>query len=89
MVVWQRRTSSRNEAFRESNQAGTIRRGTPLDAVKAVKQAGNSVPIHIRVSKADLEAARLVAKRKGLGYQTYLKMLMHEGVQRDAAQLKQ
>ena len=33
----------------------------------------------------DLARAREIADRKGIGYQTLLKMLVHEGLQREAA----
>ena len=74
--------------FERAAAAGKVNRGIPAEVVRAVSSASRSVPIHIRVPKEDLEAAKLVAKRKGLGYQTYLKMLMHEGVQRDTARPK-
>jgi hypothetical protein len=39
--------------------------------------------ITIRIPPADIERAKIIASRKGLRYQTYLKMLIHEGVERD------
>ena len=33
---------------------------------------------------SDVEKARELATRKGIGYQTLLKMLVHEGLQREA-----
>ena len=38
--------------------------------------------ISIRIPVADLEAAKRLAKKTGLGYQTILKDLVHEGLQR-------
>jgi len=43
-----------------------------------------SVQIAIRLPGADLARAREVAGRKGIGYQTLLKMLVHEGLAREA-----
>jgi predicted DNA binding CopG/RHH family protein len=43
-----------------------------------------SVQIAIRLPEADLAQARELAERKGLGYQTLLKMLVHEGLAREA-----
>jgi len=43
-----------------------------------------SVQIAIRLPGADLERAREVADRKGIGYQTLLKMLVHAGLAREA-----
>jgi predicted DNA binding CopG/RHH family protein len=45
-----------------------------------------SVQIAIRIPEADLADARRIAEKKGLGYQTLLKMLVHEGLQREMGQ---
>ncbi len=44
----------------------------------------SSVQIAIRLPAADLEQARKIADRKGIGYQTLLKILVHEGLARAA-----
>jgi predicted DNA binding CopG/RHH family protein len=44
----------------------------------------NSVQIAIRLPEADLAQARKIADRKGIGYQTLLKMLVREGLVREA-----
>lgn len=43
-----------------------------------------SVQIALRLPQADLTKARELATRKGVGYQTLLKMLVHEGLRREA-----
>jgi predicted DNA binding CopG/RHH family protein len=43
-----------------------------------------SVQIALRLPALDLEQAREIAARKGIGYQTLLKMLVHEGLQRES-----
>jgi uncharacterized DUF497 family protein len=43
-----------------------------------------SVQIAIRLPGGDLAKARQIAERKGMGYQTLLKMLVHEGLAREA-----
>lgn len=43
-----------------------------------------SVQIAIRLPGADLTQAREIAERKGIGYQTLLKMLVHEGLARES-----
>ena len=48
-----------------------------------VKRAGaKSVQIALRLSPADLSKAREIAERKGIRYQTLLKMVVHEGLRR-------
>jgi predicted DNA binding CopG/RHH family protein len=44
-----------------------------------------SVQIAIRLPEADLAQARKIAGRKGIGYQTLLKMLVHEDLASEAA----
>src|ERR1035437_4678241 len=44
----------------------------------------NSVQIALRLPEPDIAKAREIADRKGIGYQTLLKMLVHEGLQREA-----
>ena len=43
-----------------------------------------SVQIALRLPGPDVEKAREPARRKGIGYQTPLKMLVHEGLRREA-----
>ena len=43
-----------------------------------------SVQIALRLPEADLAQARQIAERKGIGYQTLLKMLVREGLTREA-----
>jgi predicted DNA binding CopG/RHH family protein len=42
------------------------------------------VQIALRLPEGDLAEARKIAARKGIGYQTLLKMLVREGLQREA-----
>jgi predicted DNA binding CopG/RHH family protein len=44
----------------------------------------SSVQIALRLPAPDLAKAREIAERKGIGYQTLLKMLVREGLQREA-----
>ena len=44
----------------------------------------SSVQIAIRLPEADIAQARKIAERKGIGYQTLLKMLLREGLIREA-----
>lgn len=44
-----------------------------------------SVQIALRLPEPDVTRARELATRKGIGYQTLLKMLVHEGLRREGA----
>jgi hypothetical protein len=59
----------------------TKRRGSPLVSRLNVT---TSVQIALRLPAPDIAKAREIAERKGIGYQTLLKMLVHEGLQREA-----
>lgn len=62
------------------------RRGSPL--VAKLNRA-NTVQIALRLAEPDLAKAREIADRKGIGYQTLLKMLVHEGLQREAKRTRE
>ena len=44
---------------------------------------GVARPTSIRLRAEDIERARKLAARRGLGYQTYLKMLLHEALDKE------
>ncbi|MEO8660827.1 MAG: hypothetical protein ABI693_20315 [Bryobacteraceae bacterium] len=58
-----------------SNQKGSA-------LVAKLSKAG-TIQIALRLPGPDLDKAREIAERKGIGYQTLLKMLVHEGLQRE------
>lgn len=43
-----------------------------------------SIQIAIRLPEGDLAQARRIAESKGIGYQTLLKMVVHEGLARES-----
>ncbi len=45
-----------------------------------------SVQIALRLPSPDLAKAKQIAERKGIGYQTLLKMIVHEGLERAGRQ---
>ena len=49
---------------------------------------GAARPTSIRLPAEDLERARKLAAHKGIGYQTYLKMLLHEALGREERRSK-
>jgi hypothetical protein len=56
-------------------------KGSPLVSVLSRTA---SVQIALRLPAPDLAKAREIANHKGIGYQTLLKMLVHEGLRREA-----
>jgi hypothetical protein len=82
---WWASKAGRAYVKRKSSEAqlkGTTAGGSKLVAMLNKK---SSVQIAVRLPEADLAQAREIAGRKGIGYQTLLKMLVHEGLAREAA----
>jgi predicted DNA binding CopG/RHH family protein len=70
------------QEFERAKAEGRLGHGTALKRA-AEKQAARSMTI--RLDEDDLSLARRQAERKGLRYQTYLKMLIHEALGREEA----
>jgi predicted DNA binding CopG/RHH family protein len=68
----------------EAMQEGKIQRGS---AQRLVKEARASKNITIRMSVEDLERARQLSAKRGLAYQTYMKMLLHEALDQEEKRL--
>jgi predicted DNA binding CopG/RHH family protein len=66
-------------AFLQAAQEGRVRQGT-------LKQRGITPATTIRLASEDISRARTLAERRGLRYQTYLKMLIHEALEREERQ---
>lgn len=47
------------------------------------KRLGETPTVSIRIDPVDIERARLLAQKKGLPYQTLLKTLIHEALDRE------
>jgi uncharacterized protein (DUF4415 family) len=64
-------------------------RTTTLAAVleRARQRAGATPTVSIRIDPDDVSRARTLAARRGLRYQTYLNMLLHEALQREEKRL--
>ncbi len=78
--------SREGRAFVKQKAAAT---GKKAGAPKGSRLVGRmnkvpSVQIALRLPAPDVAKARELATRKGIGYQTLLKMLVHEGLRREA-----
>jgi len=63
------------ELFLKAKREGKIKR---LPAIR-----GATKPVTIRMPIADIEIAQEIADRRGLPYQTYIKGLLHEALERE------
>jgi predicted DNA binding CopG/RHH family protein len=63
-----------------------VKQKSPLTLGNLLRGAKPSQPVTLRISKEDLETARRLAALKGLGYQTYIKMLLREALAKNAGE---
>jgi hypothetical protein len=78
--------SREGRQFVKQKAAGTPKKGGVRRGSRLVGQLNKvaSVQIALRLPEPDVAKARELATRKGIGYQTLLKMLVHEGLRREA-----
>ena len=77
---WDEHKKMVEENLLRAMRDGTAQRGT---AQRLVREARQSKNITIRMPIADIERARKLSDKKGLGYQTLIKMLLHESLERE------
>ena len=65
------------ERFQTASQQGKLRR------LSQTGLPGASETVTIRIAPEELTRARKLAAKRGLRYQTYLKMLLHEALERE------
>ena len=65
----------------EAIKTGVAKRGGPKRVIQERRESKN---ITIRVPVVDIERARALAEKRGLGYQTYMKMLLKEALDRES-----
>jgi predicted DNA binding CopG/RHH family protein len=82
---WWASKAGRAYVKQKSSQAQSKRTTAGGSKLVAMLNKKSSVQIAIRLPETDLAQARKIADRKGIGYQTLLKMLVHEGLVREAA----
>ena len=79
--------SKAGRAYVKQKSAETQSKGTTAGGSRLVTMLNkkSSVQIAIHLPEADLAQARKIAGRKGIGYQTLLKMFVHEGLAHESA----
>ena len=69
------------ERFQTARDQGQLRR------LSQTNLPGTSETVTIRIPQQELTRARTLAAKRGLRYQTYLKMLLHEALDADEKKL--
>jgi len=77
---WDRHMNAVEENLTEAVRTGSAKRGAARQLVREARQSKN---ITIRMPLDDIDRARVLAEKKGIGYQTYMKMLLHEALERE------
>jgi predicted DNA binding CopG/RHH family protein len=78
---WAKNQNLIADRFQQAKAAGKLGKGTVARvAGERASQVGASPTITIRLAENDLIRARILAAEKGLRYQTYLKMLLHQAL---------
>jgi predicted DNA binding CopG/RHH family protein len=65
-------------AFKKAEADGTLGRGT------LAKKYGKTPTTTIRLDPTDIELAKAQAEERGLRYQTYLKMIIHQALLKES-----
>ena len=68
--------SAPGRAFLKQQPATRVRKGAGSTLVSRLNKT-SGIQIALRLPAPDLAQARRIAERKGIGYQTLLKMLVH------------
>lgn len=69
------------KAFEDAAAEGKLRTGSVASLARNENAAAGATPATaIRLDQDDISRARALASKRGLRYQTYLKMLVHEAL---------
>ena len=75
---WEKNQGVLLNEFEQAAKEGTMGRGTLM------RRKGQTPTITIRLDPTDVELARVQAEERGLRYQTYLKMVLHQALAQEA-----
>jgi predicted DNA binding CopG/RHH family protein len=76
--------SPQGRSFLKRQSAAPASKNRQGSSLVSKLNRASSVQIALRLPAPDLAKAREIAGRKGIGYQTLLKMLVHEGLRRES-----
>ena len=85
-TVWWEKHRARVEAdLRDAMRANKTLSLT--DVLGGAKKKGTLLPVTIRLPSEDIATARELATGKGVGYQTYIKLLLHDALKKEAGRM--
>ena len=71
----------------EADLRAAMRGGKTISLQEVLQQAkrkNEQKPVTIRLATEDIATAKQLAGDKGIGYQTYIKLLLHEALRKEA-----
>jgi predicted DNA binding CopG/RHH family protein len=76
--------AAKEDAIIVYREGTKVRKTDPKKLQELVERAHAAVlkPVSLRISQGDIEAAKAIGKREGVGYQTVLKDAISEGLRR-------
>ena len=80
---WYDHRNELTKAFEDAAARGELRTGSAARLARE-RSAGVTPTTTIRLDPEDISRARMLAAKRGLRYQTYLKMLIHETLETEA-----
>jgi len=83
---WYKHRHQLAKAFADAAARGELRSGSAARLARE-RAAGATPTTTIRLDPSDIERARVLAAKRGLRYQTYLKMPLHEALDAEEAKL--
>jgi hypothetical protein len=85
---WYDHRGELTSTFKQAAAGGKLRTGSAARVARE-RTGGITPTTTIRLDPGDISRARMLAERRGLRYQTYLKMLIHETLEYEAKKLSQ
>jgi predicted DNA binding CopG/RHH family protein len=80
---WYRNRARISRDLKEASKAGEVKVLTKERLRERLQASANSRNITIRMPEGDIERVRRLAEKKGIGYQTYMKILLREALDRE------
>ncbi len=77
----------KHRAAVEADLRAAMRDGKTMSLQDVMAQARRKkelLPVTIRLASEDIATARQLADDRGIGYQTYIKLLLHDALQKEA-----
>lgn len=78
----------KNRRSVEAELLHSMRAKTTITLAEVLERAKRKVtlqPVTLRLPGGDIDTARQLAGKKGIGYQTYIKILLHEALSKEVA----